>query len=137
MQPNIPELDNQGLRKFAITTGAIVAVLFGLFFPWILSVAKYPLWPWIFFAVFSLWGLIAPATLRPVYRLWMRFGLLLSKITTPIIMGIVFFLVLGPTALFMRAILRRDPLTRSFEKDASTYRVQSTKPDPENLRRPF
>jgi hypothetical protein len=137
MQHDIPELNSKGLRKFAITTGAIVAVLFGLFFPWVLSVEKFPIWPWIIFAIFSLWGLIAPSSLRPVYYLWMRLGLVLNKISTPIIMGIVFFLVLAPTALFMRAVLKRDPLNRKIIKDISTYRVESTKPDPNNLRRPF
>ena len=136
MQPLIPELDNQGLRKFAITTGAIVAVLFGLFFPWLLSL-QFPIWPWIFFAIFLVWGIIAPSTLNPIYKLWMKFGLLLHKITTPIIMGIVFFLVLVPTAFFMRLILKRDPLSRKLNSDTTSYRVNSNKPIPEDLRRPF
>ena len=36
-------------------------------------------------------GLILPAQLGPVYRGWMKFALLLSKVTTPIIMGIIYF----------------------------------------------
>ena len=137
MQYEIPELDNKGLRKFAFTTGIIVVIIFGLFIPWVFSVGKYPTWPWIFFAIFSLWGLVAPATLNPVYKLWMKFGLLLNKITTPIIMGIVFFLVLAPTAFFMRVILRRDPLRREIKKELSSYRENSKKTNPEDLRRPF
>ena len=42
----IPELDRTGLREFGIVTGGIVAVLFGLLFPWLLE-RSFPLWPWV------------------------------------------------------------------------------------------
>ncbi len=50
----IPELDRQGLRQFALSTGAIVAVLFGLFFPWLLDV-NFPIWPWVVAGVLAGW----------------------------------------------------------------------------------
>ncbi len=136
MEHVIPELDREGLRRFALTTGAIVAALFGLFFPWVFSF-KYPAWPWVIFLVLAVWGLAHPASLKPVYYWWMRFGLLLSKVTTPIVMGVVFFLVLVPTAVFMRYFLRRDPLNRSFDSETESYRVPSRKVDPDALTRPF
>ena len=48
-------------------------------------------------------GLIVPASLGPIERGWMRFALLLSKVTTPIFMGIVYFIVLTPVGLLRRA----------------------------------
>ena len=42
----IPELDRKGLRDFGLSTGGIVAALFGIFFPWLLE-RPWPLWPWI------------------------------------------------------------------------------------------
>jgi len=130
----IPELDRKGLREFGLVTGAIVAGLFGLFFPWVLE-RSWPLWPWAIFALLGLWGLIAPLSLRPVYRVWMRFGLLLSKITTPIIMGLVFFVVITPIGL-VRRLAGRDSMSRGFD-DSSTYRVSSTKPASDNLEKPY
>ena len=47
---HIPELDRSGLRKFGITTGAMVVALFGLLFPWLLEV-DYPRWPWVLLLV--------------------------------------------------------------------------------------
>lgn len=131
----IPELDIKGLREFGLVTGAIVAGLFGVLFPWLLE-ASYPLWPWVIFGVLALWALAAPHTLKPVYRGWMRLGLLLSKITTPIIMGAVFFLVILPVAMIMRCF-RKDPLMRHFDPSAKTYRVPSRKAPKENLEKPF
>jgi hypothetical protein len=62
-----------GLRQFALVTGAVVSGLFGLFLPWLFDFA-WPIWPWIVSAVLVLVGMIAPLALRPVYKLWMRFG---------------------------------------------------------------
>ena len=130
----IPELDRKGLREFGLVTGGIVAGLFGLFFPWLLE-RSIPLWPWIVFGVLGVWGLIAPLSLRPVYRGWMRFGLMLSKVMTPLIMGIVFFVVITPVALILK-IVGNDPMARKFD-DGESYRVPTKKAPTENLEKPY
>ena len=132
---SIPELDRKGLREFGLVTGAIVAGLFGLFFPWVLDTG-YPLWPWLIFLALGGWALLAPGSLRPVYRTWMRFGLLIGKVTTPIIMGVVFYAVLVPTGL-VRRLLGRDSLNRRFEPDVESYRIQNNKTEPKSLEKPF
>jgi hypothetical protein len=131
----IAQLDRKGLREFGLVTGAIVATLFGLFFPWLLEVAV-PWWPWLLAGVLVAWALAAPATLAPVYRQWMRLGLLLSKVTTPVILGTVFFLVFLPVALVMR-LVGRDPMARRFDAQVPSYRTPSRKPAREGLERPF
>lgn len=130
----IPELDRKGLREFGLVTGGIVAGLFGLFFPWLLERA-WPLWPWIVFGVLGAWGLIAPMSLRPVYRTWMRFGLLLSRVMTPLIMSIVFFVVITPVALVLK-VFGKDAMARKFS-DADSYRVPTKKAPPDNLEKPY
>lgn len=56
-------------------------------------------------------GLVAPRALGPVQRAWMRLALLLSRFTTPIVMGVLFFLVITPMGLLLR-LLGRNPLVR-------------------------
>lgn len=129
------EMDAGELRKFGLSTGAIVAVLFGMVIPWIWDL-RYPLWPWIILAVLGGWGLIAPASLLPVYRNWMRFGLLISKITTPIIMGIVFFAVIMPVGVVMR-IFGWDPMSRKFDDGLESYRVDSDHISVSTLEKPY
>jgi hypothetical protein len=131
----LPELDRHGLRQFGIVTSGIIAVLFGLFFPWLFE-RPTPLWPWVFASALIPWALVAPASLRPVYRLWMRFGLLLSRLTTPVILGIAFFFMILPVALVMR-LTGHDPLARRFDDKAESYRVPSHPPKRENMERPF
>jgi len=132
---SIPELDRKGLREFGLVTGAIVAGLFGVFFPWVLERA-FPMWPWAVLAVLGVWALAAPSSLRPVYRLWMRFGLLIGKVTTPIVMGLIFVVIVVPVGLVMR-MTHRDPLRRAFDRTAKSYRIISERPPKDNLKRPF
>lgn len=132
----IPELDRKGLREFGLVTGAIVAGLFGLFFPWLLDFS-FPVWPWVVFLVLGTWGLVAPLTLNPIYRIWMRFGILLSRITTPVILGIVYYLVITPFSIVMRAVGRQDQLARKFDQQAKSYRVVSKKAAKEKMEKPF
>ena len=91
----IPELDRSGLREFGFVTGAIVVAIFGLLVPWLLD-KTLPLWPWIVAAPLWVLAAVYPKWLKPVYRGWMRFGIFASRITTPIILGIVFYLVISP-----------------------------------------
>ena len=135
MKHQIPELDSKELRHFALSTAAAIAVIFGLILPWIFDFS-FPKWPWIASAVLATWGLAAPSTLRLFYRTWMRISLLIGSVTTPLILGIVFYLVILPAALIMR-IIGTDPMRRKFEKDASSYKIISEQPDRENMERPF
>ena len=63
-------------------------------------------------------GLLAPGRLGPVYRGWMALALVISKVTTPVFMGVIFFLVLTPAGLLARLVGHR-PLKPA--RDAGTY----------------
>jgi predicted membrane protein len=131
----IPELDKKGLREFAFVTGGILALIFGVFLPWILD-RSYPYWPWIVLGILSGWGLLAPVSLRPVYIVWMKFALLLGRVTTPVILGVVFVTLFFPAALIFR-MLGKDPMNRKFDKSKRTYRIEPDKVDHDNLEKPF
>jgi hypothetical protein len=132
---DIPERDRAGLREFGWVTGSAIAGIFGLLLPWLFGFS-YPLWPWIVGGVLTLWALVAPDSLAPVYRGWMRFALLLNRVTTPVIMGVVFFVVFTPVALVKR-LVGSDAMARKFDRSAASYRVPSKKAPRENMKRPF
>ena len=131
----IPELDRRGLRRFALVTGGMVAALFGLLMPLLLR-HPWPIWPWVLFGVLAALGMTVPAALRPVYRAWMRFGLAMGRITTPLILALVFFLVISPLGLLRRLFLR-DSIARGFDRCAASYRVSSHSREAKSLERPF
>ncbi len=131
----IQKLDEKGLRRFGLTTGIIVAVLFGLMFPLLLN-RPFPLWPWIVVGVLWTLALLTPRTLGLVYTNWMKVGLILGWINTRIILGIAFCVIVIPTGLLMRSF-GRDPMKRKIVNNLETYRMQSTKAPREKVERPF
>jgi Saxitoxin biosynthesis operon protein SxtJ len=97
-------------RRFGLAVGAaflaLAALLYWRELPTAAVVAG------ILGAALLLGGLAIPGRLGPVYRTWMRFAFALSRITTPIFLGIVYYLVFTPIGLIMRA-LGRNPLARA------------------------
>lgn len=131
----IPELDRKGLRDFGLITGGIVAVLFGLMLPWLLG-RVLPVWPWVVFAVLAAWSVVAPSTLRLVYRGWMRFGLLMSRVMIPLLMSLVFFLVVTPIGA-VRRLLSKDEIAKHADAALESYRQPSEARKRKDLERPF
>ena len=134
MKKEIPELDSPGLRRFAMVFSAIVAGLFGIIMP--ILFGHWSLVPWIVAVGVTLWGLLAPSTVRQFYRVWMRFGMIMNSITSPVILGIVYYLVVLPYGVVLR-LLGKDPLNRRWDPAAVTYRSVSVKQDPSHMKRPF
>lgn len=75
--------------------------------------------------------LVNPDVLLPLNRLWMRFGLLLGMIISPIVMGIIFFGLFTPMSLTMR-LFRRDELRLRF-KNKKTHWILRDFPDGDEL----
>ena len=73
--------------------------------------------------------LLYPAALKPLNRLWLKFGLLLHKVVNPIVMGLVFFGAVLPTGLIMRA-LGKDALRLKREPKANSYWIERRPPGP-------
>ena len=108
---------------------------FGIvFFIVFLLIAFYPLiysgeiriWSLIVSLIFLILGLINSRILTPLNKLWFKFGILLGKIISPIIMGIIFFLVVTPIGLIMR-LLGKDVLNLKFNANKS-YWIEKTGP---------
>ena len=102
---------------------------FGIvFFVVFLLIALYPLtyggeiriWSVITSLIFLVSGLLNSKILTPLNKLWFKFGILLGKIISPVIMGIIFFLVVTPIGLIMR-LLRKDVLNLRYNKNKSYW----------------
>jgi hypothetical protein len=80
-------------------------------------------------AVFLLLGLFWRAPLAPLNRLWFRFGMILHAIVSPLVLGLIFYLVVTPTALLLRAI-GKDPLRLRPDRAAASYWIAKAPPGP-------
>ena len=102
---------------------------FGIvFFIVFLLIALYPLsysgeirvWSSIISLIFLVLGLLNSKILTPLNKLWFKFGIFLSKIISPLIMGIIFFLVVTPIGLIMR-VFGKDVLNLKYNKNQSYW----------------
>lgn len=97
-------------------------------------------WPWWLggSAAFAVAGLVAPRLLTPLSRGWAAFGDALHKIMSPLIMGVLFFCVVTPVGLLMRAC-GKDPLRLRLDPAAPDYWLPRRPPGPapETIRRQF
>lgn len=83
-------------------------------------------------------SLIVPVWLAPLNRLWLKFGALLHRITSPIILGVMFFGVITPIGFFMR-LAGKDLLRLKFDRDCTSYWIKREPPGPDksSLKRQF
>ncbi|MDC0603826.1 DUF4407 domain-containing protein [Amylibacter sp.] len=103
---------------------------FGLFFTFVFAVAAAYFyysanvsWAYVFIAaaiIFLLVTLTKSDALLPLNKLWMRFGLLLGMIISPIVLGIIFFGLFTPIAMLMR-LIGRDELRLKCAQKASHW----------------
>lgn len=111
---------------------------FGLVFAGVfVLVAGWPLfhgealrwWALAVAAVFSLLALLKPALLADLNRLWIRLGVLLGRIVSPVALGVVFYVALTPIGLLMR-LTGGDPLRLKRDPGAASYWIPREPPGP-------
>ena len=98
-------------RKFGLTVGIAFLVLASLVYFWRHKETAGAVLGGLG-ALLVVAALVLPSHLGPVKRAWMGLAHLISRVTTPVFMGIVFFVVMTPIGLVMRLVGRR-PLVHS------------------------
>ena len=108
-------------RKFGLTVGIAFLVLAALLFFWRHRVTAAEVLGTVG-ALLVLLGLVVPTHLGPLQRAWMGLAHAISKVTTPIFMGVVYFVVLGPIGMVMR-LFGKNPLV-AHQRDGSVWAVR-------------
>ena len=114
------------LNKISKKNNIIFGIFFFIFF---LIIGLYPLksgeivriWSVILSLVFLNITIISPNLFTFLNRLWINFGILLGKIISPIVMGLVFFFVVTPIGMLVR-ILKKDVM--GLKTEASSYWIK-------------
>ena len=103
--------------------GIVFFVLFLLIGLWpILKGNEIRIWSIVISLIFLILGILNSKILTPFNKVWFRFGIFLGNFISPIIMGIVFFLVVTPTGLIMK-LFRKD-LINLRKNNSSTYWIE-------------
>ena len=118
------KINKSSNRSFGIVF-FVVFLLIG-FYP-LLNQEELKSWALITSFIFLILGMMKSKILTPFNKIWFKFGIFLGKIISPLIMGLIFFLVVTPTGIFMR-ILGKDLLNLKFKRDKKSYWLENTDP---------
>ncbi len=119
--------------------GIVFAVVFSITGVWPLLHGEAARPWWLGAAlVIAVIGLVRPRTLAPFNRLWARFGRMLHSVMSPVILGLLFYLVVTPTGLLMRVTGRRPLGLLRKPADATYWIVRDPPgPSPESMKNQF
>ena len=102
----------------------IVFIIIGLY-P-LLNNEEIRVWSIILSLIFLILGFLNSKLLTPLNKAWIKFGILLGNIISPLVLGIIFFLVVLPTGLLMR-LFRKNFLGLKFDKKLKSYWINKEK----------
>jgi hypothetical protein len=129
------ELRAPSERAFGITIAAALLIVALL-----LALRDIDAWPaaLVLALAFLAAAVFAPDRLGPMNRLWMRFGMALHAIVSPIVLFVLFFAVITPSGVLAR-LFGKDFLRLKFDASAPTYWIDRKPPGPrpESLRNQF
>jgi hypothetical protein len=118
------------MKKIKLPTNRNFGTVFFLVF---LIISLFPLlkneniriWSIIIALVFLILGLFNSKFLTPLNKIWFRFGIILGNFVSPIVMGIVFFVIVTPTSLIMRVLGKN--LLNLKKENKKTYWIERSK----------
>ncbi len=92
----------------------------------LLNEDPFRIWSIVIAIIFLILGLMNSKLLTPLNILWFKFGLLLGSMVSPIVMGIVFFLVITPTGFIVK-IMNKDLLNNKYDNKKKSYWINRSK----------
>ena len=115
-------------KKIKVSSNKSFGIVFSIFF---LLISVYPLlnsdpiyyWSLFISFIFLVLGLMNSKILSPLNLLWFKFGILLGKIVSPVVMGIIFFLVVTPISIILK-IFGKDVLNLKFNNNKTYWIVK-------------
>jgi hypothetical protein len=129
------EVKRSSERRFGLT---FAVVFFLLTAAWVWRGNTF--WPVGLTAALAFMGtaVFAPNWLKPLNRVWMRFGLMLHSIVSPVMLFVLFYIVVTPVGVVAR-LVGKDFLRLSFDRNATTYWIDRRPPGPkpESMRDQF
>ena len=126
-------------KKIKVSSNKSFGIVFSIFF---LLISVYPLlnsdpiyyWSLFISFIFLVLGLMNSKILSPLNLLWFKFGILIGKIVSPVVMSIIFFLVVTPISILLK-IFGKDVLNLKFNNN-KTYWIEKNGPK-SNMKKQF
>ena len=128
-------MEKKQLRSFGLIVGSIF-VLVSIWPPLIHGEGP-RLWALVIGGGLLIPALVAPLSLRLVYRGWMAVGHAVGWVNTRILLSIILYGLITPIGLFRRFVLGKDSMRRKFEPELESYRIMRQPRDSSHMKRQF
>ena len=118
-------------QEIKISSNRSFGIVFSIFFSLVgiyllLNNSSVYYWSFLISLMFFILGLFNSKILGPLNQIWFKFGILLGKVVSPIVMGIIFFLVITPIAILLK-IFGKDVLKLKLNNN-ETYWIEKNEP---------
>ena len=118
-------------QEIKISSNRSFGIVFSIFFSLVgiyllLNNSSVYYWSFLISLIFLILGLLNSKILGPLNQIWFKFGILLGKVVSPIVMGIIFFLVITPIAILLK-IFGKDVLKLKLNNN-ETYWIEKNEP---------
>ena len=115
-----------------------------VFFVVFLIISLYPLlnqesirvWSLIISFIFLFLGILNSILLSPLNYIWFKFGLFLGKFISPLVMGIVYFIVVFPTFLLIK-LFKKNYLNLKYDNSKESYWITNESDEDKNMKNQF
>ena len=129
MQTKLKQSNNHLEKSTERSFGLVMTcacLIFGLIIWWKNLGNNWMVSFWLAAAIFFLLAIFWNTPLKPLNTFWIKFGNLLHRLISPIVIGIIFFIVITPIGLIMR-LMQKDLLNLRFNHNASSYWISRNK----------
>ncbi len=124
-------MEKRELTKFGLALAVVICVLW-------LIVRPDLAWSWLggSVALVVVVALTVPRALLPIHWLLSKIGHAMSRIITPLLLGLLYFVIMTPLGLSLR-LFGHDPMRRRPDTDQQSYRDPSTAIEPDDFKKPY
>ena len=114
-------MEKKNLKSSNKSFGILFFIVFFIYGLWpILNSNEIRLWSLLIGIIFLILGLLNSKILSPLNHYWVKFGELLGKVISPLVMALIYFLVITPIAIIVR-LFGKDLLKTKFNKTSSYW----------------
>jgi hypothetical protein len=131
---DISGISSTTLKEFGITLGSIIAIVFG-FIPWVIHSSSVSPLVWLLAVFICTMAILKPLSLRLPYFLWMKLGYYVGLVQNMIILTVIFYFILYPTAILMR-LFKHTSIPKKPDIKLESYRILSNR-NLKNMKKPF
>ena len=124
------------LKKFGMIFSVFLAIFFGVILTFVFK-KNINIYYWaVPVVIIFLLSIVLPKSLKYLFLLWMTIAYIIGRINATIILSVVFFLLITPVSFILK-LLGKDYMDKKYNKEISTYRIETKNRSSKHMEKPY